>query len=95
MQFELANYVVSGSLTKKENTSEDCENAAYRAALEGQLNTDLANFRIMSYSDKAPAPPEGHVGSRVLYSASKPTAASKKATRYIPRTAERVLDAPD
>ncbi|KAM7287620.1 cell division cycle protein 20 homolog [Ixodes scapularis] len=91
MQFELANYV----LTKKENTSEDGENAAYRAALEGQLNADLANFRIMSYSDKAPAPPEGHVGSRVLYSASKPTTSSKKATRYIPRTAERVLDAPD
>lgn len=91
MQFELANYV----LTKKDTGGEDTDNAAYRAALEGQLNTDFANFRIMSYGDKAPPPPEGHAGSRVLYSASKPAASSKKATRYIPKSAERVLDAPD
>ncbi|KAG0422633.1 hypothetical protein HPB47_001556 [Ixodes persulcatus] len=55
-QFELANYV----LTKKENTSDYGENAAYRAAFEVQLNADLANFRIMSYTNKAPDPPEGH-----------------------------------
>lgn len=91
MQFELANYV----LTKKDTEGEDTENVAYRAALEGHLNIDFANFRIMSYGDKAPPPPEGHAGSRVLYSASKPTMSSKKATRYIPRSAERVLDAPD
>lgn len=92
MNFELANYV----LTSQENRdTENRENTEYRAALEEQLSSDLANFRIMAYSDKAPPAPEGHNGNKVLYSASKQPPSSKKNSRYIPKTAERVLDCPD
>ncbi|XP_037569502.1 cell division cycle protein 20 homolog [Dermacentor silvarum] len=91
MQFELANYV----LTNQENINENTNNPEYRAALEGQLNTDLANFRIMAYSDKAPPAPEGHGGNKVLYSASKQIPSAKKNARFIPKTAERILDCPD
>lgn len=91
MQFELANYV----LTNQENAQEKTENTEYRAALEEQLNADFANFRIMAYSDKAPPAPEGHGGNRVLYSASKQIPSAKKNSRFIPKTAERILDCPD
>ncbi|XP_077518321.1 cell division cycle protein 20 homolog isoform X1 [Amblyomma americanum] len=90
MQFELANYM----LNNQEN-QEDIENGDYRALLEDQLCPDLANFRILSCSDKAPAAPEGHGGNRVLYSASKQLPSAKKNARYIPKTAERILDCPD
>lgn len=91
MQFELANYV----LTNQDNSQENTDNAEYRAALEEQLSTDLANFRIMAYSDKAPPAPEGHNGNKILYSASKQLPSAKKYFRFIPKSAERILDCPD
>lgn len=55
----------------------------------------MSNFRIISYKNKAPLPPEGHSNNlRVVYSACK-TTSTKKPSRYIPNQPERILDAPD
>ncbi|XP_071442348.1 cell division cycle protein 20 homolog [Hetaerina americana] len=54
-----------------------------------------AGTRILAFRNKAPAAPEGHQNSmKVVYTQSK-TPGSVKSTRYIPQTAEKILDAPD
>lgn len=60
-----------------------------------ELIGNLDNFRIMSYNNKAPPPPDGYANKlKVIYSSSK-TASTKKTSRYIPTQPERILDAPD
>lgn len=62
-----------------------------------ELVGDLSNCRVVSYNNKAPPPPEGHLNNlKVVYSSSayKP-GTTKKPTRYIPSQPERILDAPD
>ncbi|KAL0275950.1 UNVERIFIED_CONTAM: hypothetical protein PYX00_003650 [Menopon gallinae] len=57
---------------------------------------DVNNMRILSYQNKAPAPPEGYINPlRVMYSQSKSSSAIKSSSRYIPQSPERILDAPD
>ncbi|XP_064476452.1 cell division cycle protein 20 homolog [Ornithodoros turicata] len=92
MQFDVANYLLTHD--NLENAGSVAE-ADYKAVVDEQLNTDFSNFRIMSYSNKAPPPPEGHAGNRILYSSSKAPVSSKKYTRSIPKAPERILDAPD
>lgn len=57
---------------------------------------DINNMRVLSYQNKAPAPPEGYLNPlRVVYSQSKTPAGVKASTRYIPQTPDRILDAPE
>lgn len=65
--------------------------------LEENLNGgDMNNMRILSYQNKAPAPPEGYQNAlRVVYSQTKTPAMTKSATRHIPQAPDRILDAPD
>lgn len=57
---------------------------------------DINNMRVLSYQNKAPAPPEGYQNPlRVVYSQSKTPASVKASTRYIPQTPDRILDAPE
>lgn len=53
-------------------------------------------MRILSYQNKAPAPPEGYMNPlRVMYSQTKTPSSIKSSSRYIPQSPERILDAPD
>lgn len=57
---------------------------------------DISDMRILSYRNKAPAPPEGYLNPlRVVYSQSKTPAGSKGSVRYIPQAPDRILDAPE
>lgn len=57
---------------------------------------DINNMRVLSYQNKAPAPPEGYQNPlRVVYSQTKTPASVKSSTRYIPQTPDRILDAPE
>lgn len=57
---------------------------------------DINNMRILSYQNKAPAPPEGYQNPlRVIYSQCKTPASVKVSTRYIPQTPDKILDAPE
>lgn len=57
---------------------------------------DINQMRVLSYQNKAPAPPEGYQNPlRVVYSQSKTPASIKASTRYIPQTPDRILDAPE
>lgn len=68
-----------------------------KATTMSELVGDLSNYRVVSYKNKAPPPPEGHMNNlKVVYTSSafKPSTA-KKTNRYIPSQPERILDAPD
>lgn len=57
---------------------------------------DINNMRVLSYQNKAPAPPEGYQNPlRVVYSQTKTPASVKASTRYIPQAPDRILDAPE
>lgn len=57
---------------------------------------DINNMRILSYQNKAPAPPEGYMNPlKVMYSQTKTPSSTKSSSRYIPQSPERILDAPD
>jgi cell division cycle protein 20 (cofactor of APC complex) len=69
---------------------------ATQTAISEALIGDISNHRILSYQDKAPLPAEGYVNTlKVLYSSTKHGASTKKPSRYLPTSAERILDAPD
>lgn len=64
--------------------------------LRDKLSSNLDQYRIMCYADKAPVAPEGQANElRVVYSSTKANASGKKATRVIPSIPEKVLDAPE
>lgn len=64
--------------------------------LRDKLSSNLDQYRIMCYTDKAPVAPEGQANNlKVIYSSSKTGASAKKATRTIPTNPEKILDAPD
>lgn len=64
--------------------------------LRDRLNSNLDQYRIMCYTDKAPVAPEGQANNlQVVYSSTKGGASTKKKTRVISSQPEKVLDAPD
>lgn len=63
---------------------------------ENLHGADINNMRVLSYQNKAPAPPEGYQNSlRVVYSLSKTPSSVKNTSRYIPQAPDRILDAPE
>lgn len=65
-------------------------------ALRERLGSNLDQYRIMCYTDKAPVTQEGQATNlRVAYSSSKNAPSAKKTTRVIPTQPEKILDAPD
>ncbi|XP_057318779.1 cell division cycle protein 20 homolog [Microplitis mediator] len=64
--------------------------------IENMTGMDISNHRLLSYQNKAPAPPEGYQNPlRVVYSQSKTPASVKTSSRYIPQAPDRILDAPE
>lgn len=81
---------------QKNKASQDTQesNAVSQNAMSEALIGDITNHRILSYQDKAPVPSEGYVNNlKVLYSSAKHS--TKKTSRYLPKSPERILDAPD
>jgi len=107
-QFELGHYklTTTGGEAGGEETENGEEGAAplspnkleYQKKMSQNLNggCDLADAKILSYTNKPPSAPEGYQNQlRVLYSQSKASAAkNQKPNRVIPSLPERILDAP-
>lgn len=81
------------------NRDEDTDNLPAiqqerRALLEGALNINRADSRILAFSSKAPAK-DGHSTMKVVYSARKDSVQKASNTRQIASSPEKILDAPD
>ncbi|XP_045769215.1 cell division cycle protein 20 homolog [Maniola jurtina] len=62
----------------------------------GRALADTEPGRLLQYTCKAPAAPEGYQNRlRVVYSQAKVPSSVKNTTRYIPQAPDRILDAPD
>lgn len=92
---ELSHYL----LTRDENNEGDLspsELEKRKAMSELVHGKDIQKSRVLAFQNKAPPPPDGYQNSlKVVYSTSKTPMSSKPTSRYIPLTADRILDAPD
>lgn len=69
--------------------------AEFNKLLAASLNLS-EQARILSFKQKAPAPPEHHQNHMAsLYSSNLGAAPARKQYRHIPTTQDRILDAPD
>lgn len=81
---------------KTDSTTSPNKREMQRLIGENLHGGDLNNMRVLSYQNKAPAPPEGYQNPlRVVYSQTKTPASVKSSTRYIPQAPDRILDAPE
>ena len=83
-------------LCKDENAGGD-DDTKRKALEKGLLNKTDKEARVLSFRNKAPAPPEGHTNSlKVLYSQNKSQAREPtRSARAIPNQPSKILDAPD
>ncbi|XP_071491166.1 cell division cycle protein 20 homolog [Diadema antillarum] len=74
----------------------DAENSStYNVDLQERLN-DNRDAKILTFKQRAPKAQEGYSNNlKVLYSSSKSTGPKKGPSRFIPQSADRILDAPD
>ncbi|KAI8421857.1 hypothetical protein MSG28_009793 [Choristoneura fumiferana] len=89
--YDLCHYMMSREDDKGE------EVVAQKVAGEaiGRALTDMEPGRLLQYTCKAPAAPEGYQNRlRVVYSQAKVPSSVKNTTRYIPQAPDRILDAP-
>ncbi|XP_012276998.1 cell division cycle protein 20 homolog [Orussus abietinus] len=100
--FDLGHYKLQQASQNTEQNEEKCDNVSpskkemQRLMGENFHGGDINNMRVLSYQNKAPAPPEGYQNPlRVVYSQTKTPAGVKASTRYIPQAPDRILDAPD
>ncbi|XP_061714538.1 uncharacterized protein LOC133523048 isoform X1 [Cydia pomonella] len=90
--YDLCHYMMSREDDKGE------EVVAQKVAGEaiGRALTDMEPGRLLQYTCKAPAAPEGYQNRlRVVYSQAKVPSSVKNTTRYIPQAPDRILDAPE
>lgn len=91
---ELSHYL----LTRDENMEDlsPSEREKRKAMSELVHGKDIQKSRVLAFQNKAPPPPDGYQNSlKVVYSTSKTPMGSKPTSRYIPLTADRILDAPE
>lgn len=98
--FELGYYKVQQQQAEQDGEKGDnispTKKEMQRLIGENLHGGDINNMRVLSYQNKAPAPPEGYQNPlRVVYSQTKTPASVKASTRYIPQTPDRILDAPE
>ncbi|XP_050674618.1 cell division cycle protein 20 homolog [Leptidea sinapis] len=89
--YDLCHYMMS----RDDDKNEEFAQTAVGEAL-GRALTDTEPGRLLQYTCKAPAAPEGYQNRlRVVYSQAKVPSTIKNTTRYIPQSPDRILDAPD
>ncbi|XP_008213300.1 fizzy isoform X1 [Nasonia vitripennis] len=99
--FELGYYKLQQQQsTDQESNKSECSSPSKREMQrligENLHGGDVNNMRVLSYQNKAPAPPEGYQNPlRVVYSQTKTPASVKSSSRYIPQAPDRILDAPE
>ncbi|XP_049872484.1 cell division cycle protein 20 homolog [Pectinophora gossypiella] len=90
--YDLCHYM----MTREEDKGEEVVAKTAASEALGRALTDTEPGRLLQYTCKAPAAPEGYQNRlRVVYSQAKVPSSVKNTTRYIPQAPERILDAPD
>lgn len=102
-QFEIGHFMI---MQQQQQQQENCQNGKtdqpsphkqeYQRMISESLHgTDINQVKIMSYTNKAPSAPDGHLNQlRVIYGQGQSNSTFKK-SRYIRQAPERILDAPD
>lgn len=94
--FELGHYKVNQEEPPNDELTSPSQKQIQRIMSENLHGGDVQNMRILSYRTKAPSAPDGFLNPlKVVYSHSKTPSSVKSASRYIPQTPDRILDAPD
>lgn len=95
--FDLGHFLVNKSIAEEETEETKSPQKENQRILSETIHGgDINNMRILSYQNKAPAPPEGYMNPlKVMYSQTKTPSSTKSNSRYIPQSPERILDAPD
>ncbi|CAG5093872.1 Similar to CDC20: Cell division cycle protein 20 homolog (Homo sapiens) [Cotesia congregata] len=96
--FDLAYHKLTQvKLEQDANKNETSPKKEMQRLIETMTGVDISsNQRVLSYQNKAPAPPEGYQNPlRVVYSQTKTPASVKTSSRYIPQAPDRILDAPE
>ncbi|CAJ0945858.1 unnamed protein product, partial [Mesorhabditis belari] len=110
-QQELASFLMSQSIPNQSlNTSksapcspskEELDRIKFMKMMRTKSSTEMCDAededRILVFrKNNAPLPPVGHMNAKVLYTTCvQPSSTVKKASRQIPSSAERILDAPN
>jgi len=98
MDFELAYHkLVRDSFNENDSEMMSPSKRDYQRVLQENLSIpDQSTTRILSYNNKPVSAPDEHANNlKVLYSAFKHPASTRKTSRHIPQAAERILDAPE
>lgn len=83
---------VDGNTNQEKSPKSDREKLLIESLEMGDVN----NQRIFCYQNKAPSAPDDHKNPlKVVYSMKTPGTQKSGATRYIPTTCDRILDAPE
>lgn len=95
-KFELGHFLLNKKEEENEAVMSPSQKEFQRVMGQNLNGGSLAEAKIMVYSTKPPAAPEGFQNNlKVLYSQGKSTGSCHKVTRHIPQAPERILDAPD
>ncbi|CAG9562592.1 unnamed protein product [Danaus chrysippus] len=87
--------MINKQLNREEDQVEETAPSVASEAI-GRALSDNEPGRMLQYTCKAPAAPEGYQNRlRVVYSQAKVPSTVKNTTRYIPQGPDRILDAPD
>ncbi|XP_041357187.1 cell division cycle protein 20 homolog [Gigantopelta aegis] len=93
-QFEMGHYKL-GVESDDDDQLLSPSQQEFQRVMNGNLNGDILDSKIIAYKAKAPSAPEGlNNNLRVLYSTSKCHSATKT-MRQVPQVPERILDAPE
>ncbi|XP_038214149.1 cell division cycle protein 20 homolog [Zerene cesonia] len=90
--YDLCHYMMNRD--EEKNSESNAQSTTVESI--GRALNDTEPGRLLQYTCKAPAAPEGYQNRlRVVYSQAKVPSTVKNTTRYIPQLPDRILDAPD
>jgi cell division cycle protein 20 (cofactor of APC complex) len=90
------NLVAGAGDDAADDTSASPSKLEYQRRMRSNLMQDAASSKILAFKEKAPTPKEGFQNEmRVLYTQNKAACKTKAASRVIPQTPDRILDAPE
>lgn len=96
MNMEASHFNLVTATDEVEDASASPSKLEYQRRMRSNLMQDAASSKILAFKEKAPKPKEGFQSDmRVLYTQNKAAAKTKAASRVIPQTPDRILDAPE
>lgn len=90
------NLMAGSTNVEEEDVTASPSKLEYQRRMRSNLMQEAASSKILAFKEKAPQPKEGFQSDlRVLYTQNKAATRTKGASRLIPQTPDRILDAPE